>query len=128
VQSINRSPLGFDVQTKKPSHWFWGINHQIIAVGFEVQAGKPPTTLFWDWIKEPTINFKTKSGETIATSFEAKQEKTIVIGFEVKPEKTVPKPLTNYHSGFEAKPLTNPRPWFWGSTKKLTLLVSTCTI
>jgi hypothetical protein len=31
-------------------------------------------------------------------------------------------------SGFEAKPLTNRRPWFWGSTKKPALLVSTCQV
>jgi hypothetical protein len=31
-------------------------------------------------------------------------------------------------SGFKAKPLTNCRPWFWGSTRKRTLLISTCTV
>jgi hypothetical protein len=34
----------------------------------------------------------------------------------------------NRSSGFEAKPLTNRRPWFWGSTKKPALLISTCTV
>jgi hypothetical protein len=42
-------------------------------------------------------------------------------GFEVKP-------LTKRPSGFEVKPLTNRQPWFWGTTKKLTLLVSSCTV
>jgi hypothetical protein len=31
-------------------------------------------------------------------------------------------------SGFDVKPLTNRRPWFYGSTKKHVLLVSTCTV
>jgi hypothetical protein len=34
----------------------------------------------------------------------------------------------NRLSGFEAKPPTNHRPWFWGSTKKPTFLISTCTL
>jgi hypothetical protein len=34
----------------------------------------------------------------------------------------------NHPSGFEAQPLTNRRPWFWGSTKKPALLISTCTV
>jgi hypothetical protein len=29
---------------------------------------------------------------------------------------------------FEAKPLANRRPWFWGSVKKHALLISTCTV
>jgi hypothetical protein len=36
--------------------------------------------------------------------------------------------MRNRLSGFEAKPLTNRRPWFSGSTKKPALLVSTCTV
>jgi hypothetical protein len=34
----------------------------------------------------------------------------------------------NHPSGFEAKPLTNHPSWFWGSTKKPALLISTCTV
>jgi hypothetical protein len=34
----------------------------------------------------------------------------------------------NHPSGFEVKPLTNHRPWFWGSTKKPALFVSMCTV
>jgi hypothetical protein len=41
AQPTNRSPLSFDAQTKKPSWWFWGPNHQTGAVGFEAQTGKP---------------------------------------------------------------------------------------
>jgi hypothetical protein len=37
----NHSPLDFEAQTKKPSWWFWGPNHQTTAVGFEAQIGKP---------------------------------------------------------------------------------------
>jgi hypothetical protein len=34
----------------------------------------------------------------------------------------------NRPSGFDAKPLTNRRSWFWGSTKKHMLLVSICIV
>jgi hypothetical protein len=34
----------------------------------------------------------------------------------------------NHPSGFEAKPLTNRQPWFWGSIKKSALLVTSCTV
>jgi hypothetical protein len=34
----------------------------------------------------------------------------------------------NRPRGFESKPLINYRPWFWGSTNKLTLLIITCTV
>jgi hypothetical protein len=40
----NVVPLGFEAQTKKPSWWFCGPNHQTIAIGFEAQTGKP------DWV------------------------------------------------------------------------------
>jgi hypothetical protein len=46
AQPTNRNPLGFETQTKKPSWWFWGPNHQTRAAGFEAQTGKPSTTLF----------------------------------------------------------------------------------
>jgi hypothetical protein len=36
--------------------------------------------------------------------------------------------MRNRLSGFETKPLTNRRHWFWGSTKKPVLFVSTCTV
>jgi hypothetical protein len=54
-------------------------------------------------------------------------------GFKTKPLTNRPsgfeaKPLINHSSGFEAKPLTNRRLWFWGSTKKPTLLISLCTV
>jgi hypothetical protein len=37
---INLLPLGFETQTKKPSWWFWGLNHQTVNLGFEVQTKK----------------------------------------------------------------------------------------
>jgi hypothetical protein len=45
VQPLNHSLLDFKIQTKKPSWWFWGPNHQTVAIGFEVQTKKPSTTL-----------------------------------------------------------------------------------
>jgi hypothetical protein len=37
----NHSLFGIEAQTKKPSRWFCGPNHQIVAAGFEAQIGKP---------------------------------------------------------------------------------------
>jgi hypothetical protein len=78
AQSTNRSPLGFEVQTKKPSWWFWDPNHQIVATGFEAQTEKSEAT-----------GFEAKPGETVAISFEAKPGESIVTGFEAKPGETV---------------------------------------
>jgi hypothetical protein len=104
AQPTNRSLLGFEAQTKKPSQWFWDPNHQTKAAGFEAQTRKPSTTLV----------FKAKLGETVATSFEAKLEKTVTAGFEVKPLETViagfeAKPLETITIGFEAKPVKTVR-------------------
>jgi hypothetical protein len=41
TQQTNWSLLDFETQTNKSSRWFWGLNHQIGAVNFEVQSGKP---------------------------------------------------------------------------------------
>jgi hypothetical protein len=105
------------------------------------KSGNPPPPWFWGSTKKPTAGFEAKPGETVATSFEAKLEKTVTAGFEAKPFETVatgfeakrqkssewfwgqtthkpspsvlrPKPMRNRPSGFEAKPLTNHRPWF----------------
>jgi hypothetical protein len=40
AQPINHSSLGFEAQTKKPSWWFCGPNHQTTAASFEAQIGK----------------------------------------------------------------------------------------
>jgi hypothetical protein len=45
AQPTNRSPVGFEAQTKKPSRWFWGPNHQTRVACFEAQTGKASTTL-----------------------------------------------------------------------------------
>jgi hypothetical protein len=45
-QPTNHSSHGFEAQTKKPSRWFWGHNHQIVPAGFEAQTGKPVATDF----------------------------------------------------------------------------------
>jgi hypothetical protein len=37
----NLLPLSFEAQTKKPSRWFWGPNHQTAATGFQAQTRKP---------------------------------------------------------------------------------------
>jgi hypothetical protein len=117
----------------------------------------PPPPWFWGSTKKPTLSFEIKPGETVATSFEAKLEKTVATSFEAKPAKTVVagfvvQPRETVTIGFEAKPAKTvrvvlrpnhsrtvavsfeaqtdekPSEWFWGSTKKLTLLVSMCTV
>jgi hypothetical protein len=40
AQPSNRSLLGCEAQTEKPSRWFWNPNHQIKDVGFDVQTKK----------------------------------------------------------------------------------------
>jgi hypothetical protein len=74
----NLLPLGFEAQTKKPSQWFCGPNHQTTAADFEAQTGKPERVVlrpnhknrshqflgqirrnrrpwFWGWTKKTTI-------------------------------------------------------------------------
>jgi hypothetical protein len=98
AQLTNRSLLGFESQTKEPSWWFWGSNHQTVAVSFEAQIRRNRRHLFGG-----------QTGENRRHRFWGQTRE-------------------NRPSGFEAKPLTSRRPWFWGSTKKLTLLISTYTI
>jgi hypothetical protein len=61
AQTINRSLLGFEAQTKKPLRRFFGPNHQTVAVGFEAQTRKPEA-----------IDFEAKLGETVDLGFVAK--------------------------------------------------------
>jgi hypothetical protein len=73
------------------------------------KSGNPLPSWFWGSTKKPTVDFKAKPGETVATSFEAKLEKTVITGFEAKPEKTVAsgfkaKPPKTVVTGFEVKP------------------------
>jgi hypothetical protein len=106
AQPTNRSLLGFDAQTKKPSRWFWGPNHQTRAAGFDGQTRKSFTTLVLRLNQGTDHRFW---GQTITTSFESKLEKTVATGFEAKPMKSVTagfeaKPLETVATGFEAKP------------------------
>jgi hypothetical protein len=72
AQSINRSLLDFETQTKKPSQWFWGQNHQIIIIGFETQTEKPTTTLVLTLNQENHHRFWGQSRENRPSGFEAK--------------------------------------------------------
>jgi hypothetical protein len=45
VQPTNQAPLGFEAQTKIPSWWFWGPNHQTRAARFVAQTGKLSTLI-----------------------------------------------------------------------------------
>jgi hypothetical protein len=97
AQPTNHRTLGFEAKTKKPSHWFWGPNHQTIATGFEAQTGEPePPPWFWSSTKKPTTAFEAKPGETIAT------------GYQAKPEKPSPPVLRPNQR--------KPSLWFWGQT------------
>jgi hypothetical protein len=106
AQPTNWSPHGFEAQTKKPSRWFWGPNHQNRAADFEGQTGRNHRHLFWGQTKKSTTSYEAKPGETIATSFEAKLEKTVAAGFKAKPLETVA-------TGFEAKPVKTVRVVLW---------------
>jgi hypothetical protein len=41
AQPTDHNLLSFEAQTKKPSLWFWGINHQTVATSFDAQTEKP---------------------------------------------------------------------------------------
>jgi hypothetical protein len=72
AQPMNRSPLGFKVQTKKLSRWFWNSNHQTVAAGFEAQTGNPVPMVLWPnhW---QTVDLGFRANQEIRpTSFEAK--------------------------------------------------------
>jgi hypothetical protein len=133
AQPTNRSPLGFEAQTKELSRWFWGPNHQTRAVGFEAQTGRPSTTLvlrlnqetdhrFWGQTRRNRRHqFWGQTGENLRSRFWGQTTRNRHHRFWGQAGKNRP-------SGFEAKPLTNRRSWFWGSTKKPMLLVSTCQV
>jgi hypothetical protein len=88
---------------------------------------------FWCPNRETqATDFEVKVEKIVTNGYKTKPEKTITTGFEIKPEKIIPvveaKPPINLPTGFEVKLLTNRWPWFWGSTKKHVLLVSTYTV
>jgi hypothetical protein len=77
-----------------------------------------------------SCRFWGQNQETRATGFEAKPRETVTTGYKVKLEKTV---ATSFEGKSKKTVLVVLRPnhWqtmFWGSNKKPTLLVSTCTV
>jgi hypothetical protein len=83
----------------KPKNRHGDFEAQITKPELPVLWSKPrnhPPPWFWGSTKKPTVGFKAKLGETVATSFKAKLGKTVATGFEVKPAKTAA-------AGFEAK-------------------------
>jgi hypothetical protein len=98
AQLTNQGTLGFEVQIKKPSRWFWWLNHQTVTVGFEAQTEKPYTTDFEAKLGETiATGFEARPGETVTTGFEAKPEKIVTTGFKIKPNKTIPVVLRPNH-------------------------------
>jgi hypothetical protein len=116
-----------------PPPWFWGSTKKL-TTGFEAKPGETVSTSFEAKLEKTDIaGFEAKPPETVTAGFEAKPPETVVAGFEDKPQETIvagfeakqrPKPMRNHRhrfwgqtgenrlSGFEAKPLTNRRPWF----------------
>jgi hypothetical protein len=54
AQPTNCSLHGFEAQTKKPSRWFWGPNHQIVATDLRPKPGKPPPSGLRPNLEEPS--------------------------------------------------------------------------
>jgi hypothetical protein len=97
AQSTNRKLLDSEAQTKKPSRWFWGSNHQTVVTGFEAQTGKPSTT-----------------------SVLRLNQEIVTIDFEAKPEKPSP-PVLRSNQRKSLPPVLrsnqrNRRHRFWGQT------------
>jgi hypothetical protein len=46
-KSTNLLPLGFEIQTIKPSQWFWGTNYQTVDLDFDAQT-KKLSQWFWN--------------------------------------------------------------------------------
>jgi hypothetical protein len=111
------------VKSPNRSCQIWGPNQKTITTSFEA---KPRETV--------ATGFEAKPEKTVATGFEAKLEKTVAAGFEAKPEKTVRVVLKPNHKQtilVDLRPnhwQTNRWPWFWGSTKKPALLITTCMV
>jgi hypothetical protein len=86
AQSTNRSPLGFEAQTKKTSRWFWGPNHQTVPTSFEVQTEKPEATGYDAKPRETvTTSFEAKPGETVPVVFRPNHSQTVDLGFGAQP-------------------------------------------
>jgi hypothetical protein len=74
AQPTNHSQLDFKAQTKKPSWWFCGPNHQTAAAGFEAQTGKSKQVVLRSNHKNRSRRFWGKSGRD--HGFEAKPRNT----------------------------------------------------
>ncbi len=92
AQPTNRSLLDFEVKTKKPSRWFWGLNHQTRAADFEAQTGKPSTTLVLRLNQEiVTTGFEAKSEKTVLVLLSPNHWQTIALYFEAQPRNQSPR-------------------------------------
>jgi hypothetical protein len=91
----------------------------------------PPSILWRNWQTEACMVLRRKP-RNHHDDFEAQITKPELPVLRPKPEKPTYRfwgqTRENRPSGFEAKPLTNRHPWFWGSTKKPSLLISSCTV
>jgi hypothetical protein len=100
---------------------FWGINRKTLhQLGFETQVRNPQPVLRLNREKSspPVLRPSQKNRRH---RFWGQTGENHLSGFEVKP-------LRNCTNDFEDKPLTNRRPWFWDSKKKLAPIVSMCTV
>jgi hypothetical protein len=121
AQPINRSPrfwgpnqktvaVIFRPKSPNRSCRFWDPNQETLHRRFWGQTGRNRRHPFWGQTgRNRHHRFWGQNGRNRSSSFEAKLP-------------------TSHPSGFEVKPLTNRRPWFWGSTKKSTLIVSSCMV
>jgi hypothetical protein len=112
AQPINHHPLGFVVQTKKPSWWFWGPNHQTVAADFEAQTGKPSNTSFDAKLGETVItSFETKPGETVSVVLRPNHWQTTDLGFEAQPRNSrssFPRARCRPHTPLADLPIVRP--------------------
>jgi hypothetical protein len=106
AQQINRSLLGFEVQTKKPSRWSWGPNYQTIPANFEAQTRKP----------EPQVlrPNQEKPSPLVLRPSQRKSSPPILRPNRRKPSQW-----------FWGQTTNKPSQWFWGQTtnKPLTLVL-----
>jgi hypothetical protein len=82
---------------------------------------KSKPTWFWDPNQETVAVILRPKSTNRSCRFWCPNRETVTLDFEAKQGETVT-------TGFEAKPLINSQPCFWGSIKKPALLVSTCMV
>jgi hypothetical protein len=129
----NRQTEAHLVLRHKPRNRRGDFEAQITKPGLPVLRPKPLETVATSFEAKPAktvaAGFEANPLETVVVGFDAKPSETVTTDFEAKPAKTVrvvlrpnhsqtitiglrPKLMRNRPSGFEAKPLTNHRPWF----------------